>query len=508
MRRAAKIIPMKRKIGLALASCTLLVAGLLAAVYSGKIPLGVPGEWEWLRVKSAPPLLGLLIASAGVAAYGGYAALGFRALGVPSRIGLRESSWVAGLAASAAILQALIPMGAADEYDLAKWAYVHGLHASTGYYQVAKEQAAADPWRFLADYPTWIQAQDSLHIGTHPPGLIAMHCTLIAAMERHRRAADALNAAMPPPVSLAFRQLEVINRRAVPHSDRAAMFLASLITLFACAGTVAPLYVLARESLPPQVAWASASLWPLATAANLFQPGADAAYPMLSAAALAAAAWSARITGTPGLAGWGSPLLAIGSGAVMAFGMMFTLAFLPIGLIAALIVLSTRSISWPRRFGVVAWIGVGFLAIVALGWLTTGADPITVWRWNLRHHARFYLEYPRTYLAWLLENPVELAVAAGLPAAFWCIVGAVGDRRYVPRAAWCTLGVLVVVNLTGRNMGETARLWMLFLPPLFTAAGLGLTRLGGGTRTLFATVLLAGLQTLGLQAMIQVVYPI
>ena len=499
---------MKRKIGPALAASALLVAGLIAVVYSGKVPLGVPGEWEWLRVKASPPLLGLLLAALGVAAYGGYAALGYRALGVPSRIGPRESGWLAGLAASAVALQVLIPMGAADEYDLTKWAYVHYFQASTGYYHVAKEQAAADPWKFLADYPRWIEAQDSLHIGTHPPGLIAMHCTLLAAMQRHRAAADFFNAAMPPSVSIAFRQLEAMDRRSLPRPDRAAIYLASLITLLACAGTVVPLYLLTRESLPPQLAWASAALWPLAPALNLFQPGADAAYPLLSATALAAAAWAARLKGTPGLGGWASTGLAAASGATMGFGMMFTLAFLPIGLIVAIVVLSTRSISWTRRLATIAGIGAGFAAVVAVGWLATGADPLVVWRWNLRHHARFYLEYPRSYLAWLLVNPIELAVAAGLPAVVWCAIGAVGERRYVPRAFWCTLGVLAVVNLTGRNMGEVARLWMLFLPPLFTAVGVGLTRLGGGSRALFGTVLLAGLQTLALQAMIQVVYPI
>ena len=44
-------------------------------------------------------------------------------------------------------------------------------------------------------------------------------------------------------------------------------------------------------------------------------------------------------------------------------------------------------------------------------------------------------------------------------------------------------------------------------PPLLTAAGVGLTRLGGGSRTVFATIVLLGVQVLGLQCLIQVVYP-
>ncbi|MDG3003457.1 hypothetical protein [Paludisphaera mucosa] len=498
---------MNRKIDLALAVSALLVAGLVVGVYSRDIPLGVAGEWVWPLVGARPSLLGVILGVAGVAAYGGYAALGFRALGVPSRRGFREMSWVAGLVGSAVLLQVVIPMSAADEYDLTKWAYVHYFRGSTGYYEIAREQASADPWKFLADYPTWIQAQDPYHIGTHPPGLIAMHAALLAAMERHRGASDVLNAAMPPSVTSAFRQLEVLHQKTIPRADRAEIYLVSLITLLACAGTVAPLYLLARESLPPQLAWASAAFWPLAPALNLFQPLADSAYPLLSATALATAAWSARLRPSPGSGAWASALLAVISGVVMAFGMMFTLAFLPIGLIVALVVLATRSVSWPRRFQVIAWIGVGFLAFVGSAWLATRADPLVVWRWNLYHHARFYLEMHRSYLAWVLVNPVELAVAMGLPTVVWCLTGAFGDRRYVPRAFWCGLGVLTLANLTGRNLGEVARLWMIFLPPLFTAAGVGLTRLGGGPRAVFVTVVLIGLQTLGLQALIQVVYP-
>ena len=99
-----------------------------------------------------------------------------------------------------------------------------------------------------------------------------------------------------------------------------------------------PLYLLARVALAAPAAWAAAALWPLVPAANLFQPVADTAYPLLSTSALALAAWAARSherPGRPALVGIG---LAIASGMVMAFGMFFTLAFLPVGLIVALVV--------------------------------------------------------------------------------------------------------------------------------------------------------------------------
>jgi hypothetical protein len=503
---AAKIVAMRGKIWLVLLAQGVLVALLTAAVGARLMPLGIPGEWEWLRVHGRPPLLGLFFSGLAVAAYCGFVALGFRAVAAPRLARPRETGWLAGLLGASIAIQVLIPTGAADEYDLTKWAYVNYFGASTGYYQVARTQAVSDPWRFLAAYPVWIQRQDSLHIGTHPPGLIVVQCLLLRSMERNPGLADMLLRSMPFSTAEGFRQLEKMDRKTIPRADRAALYLSSLITLLACAGTVIPLYLLARSALPAPAAWVAAALWPLAPAANLFQPDADAAYPLLSTLALALAAWAARrVQGdrglVPGLA------LALGSGLVIALGTFFTLAFLPVGLIVALMIVLAPEVVSRRKAGLILAVGTGFLILSALGWAVTGAAPITVWKWNLKNHARFYVEYPRTYLAWLVVNPIELAIALGLPAAVWCIIG-LASPRSVPRSAWATVAVLVLLNVVGRNMGEVARLWMLFLPPLLPAAGAGFARLGGGPRVLAISTGLLGFQTLALQAMIQGVYPV
>ncbi|MGC8639273.1 MAG: hypothetical protein ACP5XB_05265, partial [Isosphaeraceae bacterium] len=351
-------------------------------------------------------------------------------------------------------------------------------------------------------YPVWIQSQDSLHIGTHPPGLIALECLLIRTMEHNPDLTDLLLRVMPWSTAQGFRQLEKMDRRAIPRADRAALYAASLITLLACAGTVVPLYLLGRSVLPARAAWVAASLWPLAPAAILFQPDADAAYPFLSTSVLALAAWA---TGNRGIAP--SVMLAILCGIVLAFGTFFTLAFLPVGLIVALVIVFAPGVSNARKAGLIVAISLGFVSLISLGWVLTGANPLVIWTWNLRNHARFYVEYPRTYLAWLAVNPIELCVALGLPAVVWCGCGLAGPRS-VPRSAWATLAVLVLLNLIGRNMGEVARLWMLFLPPLLTAASAGFCRLKGGPWSLGTTAGLLGAQTLALQTLIQVVYPV
>jgi hypothetical protein len=199
--------------------------------------------------------------------------------------------------------------------------------------------------------------------------------------------------------------------------------------------------------------------------------------------------------------------MAVASGMVMAAGMVFTLAFLPIGLVVALVVGLEGAIPARMRAAMFVAVGAGFLAFVLAGWVISGANPFVIAAWNLHHHARFYLEYPRTYRLWLLINPAELAIALGLPAAAWCAVGLLFPRS-MPNSVWATLVVLALLDLSGRNQGEVARLWILFLPPLLVAAGHGCNRLGNSPAVLALATALLGLQTLSLQTMIQVVYPV
>ena len=126
-----------------------------------------------------------------------------------------------------------------------------------------------------------------------------------------------------------------MDRRPIPRADRAALYLASLLTLLACAGTVVPLYLLGRSALPAAAAWAAAAFWPLVPAANLFQPDADTAYPF----ALHRGPGPGGLGGAMGSRERGlcpALVLAFVAGLVLAVGMFFTLAFLPVGLIVAL----------------------------------------------------------------------------------------------------------------------------------------------------------------------------
>ena len=95
-----------------------------------------------------------------------------------------------------------------------------------------------------------------------------------------------------------------------------------------------------------------------------------------------------------------------------------------------------------------------------------------------------------------MVNPVELAIALGLPSVVWCVIGLFAPRG-VPVSVWSTLLVLVLTNLTGRNMGEVARLWMLYMPPLLVGAGYGYDRWGSKPAPLAASTALARPADLG-----------
>lgn len=485
--------PMRRPLPWILGFSLVLVAGLAVALRDPAVPLGVRGEWEWPRLPAtidrglpAPAILG-------VAAYAAFAALGARDLGRrPGRP--RESAWLLALAPAAIGVQLALLAGAPEGYGLTKWVTIDQPGAS-GYFGLARAEMA-DVGGFLARYPAWIQGQDALHIGTHPPGLFLASKAALAAMESRPGAARSIVGALPASVQGGFR--DILGPR--PVAERAAIALIGAATLLACALAALPVYALARATLPAPSAWAAAALWPVVPAAILFQPTSDTAFPLLSASALALASWSCR--SHP--ARWGWPLAA-GAGLMLGVGMQFSLVFLGVGLIAALVYATFPGVPARGRLLRLMATGAGFLAVTSGVWVAYGANPFAIWWWNQRKHAEFYANYPRSYAAWMAANPIELAVAIGLPLAVLALVG-LGTRR-APQVGWATVLVLVLLTVGGRNLSEVARLWLPFCPPLVVAAASGLARLEAGPAALAATVALVAAQTLLLELAIQVVYP-
>jgi hypothetical protein len=322
--------------------------------------------------------------------------------------------------------------------------------------------------------------------------------TVLRLMEDHPGTARVVLGLAPESVRGGFREIERYEHRPFPFAHRAALTLIGALTLLLCAATVVPLYLLARSCLPAQGAWAAAAFWPLVPSAVLFQPTADTAFPLLSTAALALAAWSAR--------GRWPIALSFGAGLILAFGMIFSLAFLPVGLTVALVLALGAETSWRQRGLQILAVGAGFLALAVAVWALSGANPFVVWWWNRQNHARFYHAFSRNYLKWVIVNPVELAIGLGLPAAVWAVFGL--STRPALRPTFSALAVLALMSFGGLTLSEVGRLWLPWMPALLVASGAGLSRLQAGAGTLAAALLLTGVQTLLLEGMIQVVYPV
>ncbi len=467
-----------------------LVAGLVAVLYENVVPLGVPGEWVWMRPLSPQGISDLFLAVVGVAAYAAFARLGMSRL-EHTRSPRIEAAWVLGLIVAAVAVQLAVQIGAPAGYGLAKWATL-GLEGSSGYARIARDQVN-DPWRFWTEYPEWISRQDCAphrhpSTGADPLGQgdprRAGRATGSGPVARKHHARLPHDLVSHGPRPLAGDRARGPGADGPPYARRLRGDRRAVVW----AGPDA--------AAAPSSAWAGAALWPLVPSAILFQPTADTAFPFLSTSALALAAWAAVR---------GGRVRAAASGALLGVGMQFSLVFLPVGLIVALVLVCAKGVPWRRRFALIAATGAGFLAVTLAVWAVSGANPFVIWWWNQKNHARFYDEFHRSYGAWVIVNLIELAVAVGLPVTAWAIAAMARPKRIVPVVGWATLAVLLLLDLSGRNLSEVARLWLPLMPPLVLSAGAGIT---GGSSTLAATVALLGLQTLALQAMVQVVYPI
>lgn len=459
----------------------ILVAAVLAGISGRWFPLGVPGEWEWSRIRLST-MVGpsVLVATIVLLIFSGLAALGARWLeGNPSRT--RQTIALLVLVPATFGVQLATLACAPPGYGLAKWPNVLHNPGSTGYHTVASQ--IGDIRQFLAAYPEWIRTQDALHIGTHPPGLFLTAHLSLQAMESHPDWAWSL--ARNAPASFE-------NDRTAP-AQMGAYVLTGLLTLAAVALTAAPIYALGRASASPSAAWGSACLWSLAPAAILFQPVADTWFPLLSASAFLLAARGGRIN-------------AALAGVVLAVGMTITLAFLAIGFVVGLQLLA-RSKTWRERAILLAITGVAFAATSAIFAWGMGTNLPAIWWANQRNHARFYDEYHRTYWAWVLANPIELAIALGIPAAILALASLAAPRR-IPPVVWAAAATLLLLTLSGRNLSEVARLWLPFFPALLAAAATGLDVARFPAWAIGVAVALTGLLTIGLQSMIQVVYPV
>jgi len=467
---------MKPRIFLALLAAPSLV--ILGIIWLTDLPLGVPAEWTWVRV--GPPIDTLLTAVM-VVIYGLLFA-GFIWLGQSRLTHCREletTGWLIGLVLIGFCWLWIAQDAAPPGYRFSKTAWTLFYPGASGYFSMARDHEE-DFDRFLRDYESLMAEGDVLHIGTHPPGLFMGYHSLISLCRASPALCDWVRSTEAATYSEA---MDIIAQNHVGSSNspqpehRAAIWLAALLTQLAAAATVVPLFLLIRRDFSPQIAWLAVSCWPAIPALALFLPKSDLLYPLFGMAC-----WYFWLSGWKQRSFWRILL----AGFICWAGLTCSLALLPVLLGLFLMTL------WRGWFCQTAdrvpdalskfWFGllgaaIGFLTpLIALWWLK-GVNLLNVWLWNYRNHAGFYDEYTRTYWKWLLINPLEFAVAVGVPLTVAAILGGYSLAKHAPRSRragilWCSLIVWGLLWLSGKNMGELARLWILLMPwVVWLAAG-------------------------------------
>lgn len=172
-------------------------------------------------------------------------------------------------------------------------------------------------------------------------------------------------------------------------------------------------------------------------------------------------------------------VLGILSGVTLCCCLLLSLAHLPVLVMLAVFVFGFTIVDFRKRMFPI----LETITIAALSFFTTCAvwqhwtqcNLLCVWQMNLTNHAAFYSQSPRSWAAWFVVNPIELALAVGLPLAVVSIIALyqlmtdsrVSQGRSRSNIQLFTIACVLtwtLLWLSGKNMGEAARLWCFVTP--------------------------------------------
>ena len=433
-------------------------------------PAPYPPEWQW-PLRDAPAAGPIGPALAAVAAILGLLALSGTAWAQANP--LRARRVLLGLAS---VLGLAFPLALVAVEGGGVLATIFGRVAyrtATSYYTVAIAPEAADPIEFLRRHhellPTF--RKGAKHAATHPPGPVLVYRGLIGLCEH----VPGLTSAV-----LSLSGLPESNpRRARPEHaahTRAAGVLGGVLILVACVLTAWPIAGLARAVGSGPLASARLGiLWTLLPGPVLVLPQFDQALALPVAGSALALACALRAPTRSRAAAWSIVAgLAGGIAVSLSYGAP---AFLAVGGVAVLAAAVAGETSLPRALGWCALAGVVTAASFAAPALV-GHHPIASLREALRIHREFFTE-PRDYGAWLVFDPLDLAVFIGLPVAASLVAAAVrGARRLIAGARLQAdeafrlgaLATLFLLLVSGQTRGEVGRIWIPIMPVLLVAA--------------------------------------
>jgi hypothetical protein len=437
------------------------------------IPLGLTGEWVWNRTPAWPPITHFLLPS-----------LAF-ILCLLIILWGKHRLIVGGEWQAVWLLPLLLTVGGVFQWTvfdvpdpplgIERWPLSIYYPASSGYFTMARKlDSSAD---FARNYHEWIQDQDNFHIGTHPPGLILAYRVVLDAFAKDPQLANVVLDNLPTRLADGISTFD--DDRALGTSGRATIATAAVGTWLIYLLTMIPIYGMARLGAPPSTSWVAASGWMLPPAGLLFVPVSDCLFPLLATMIV----WLMLHRPTSKF-----PLLAIPAGALLGLGLCFSLAFLtilPIACATRYLAAREQSPGGGARSLIGVGLFVGTLGVLVLAAALLDVHLVPIWRTNLSKHAGFYEQMPRSYWPWLGLNLIEFGISTSPVLFVLSLIGiAVKNPLAAPadkRLRWLGvvwLATLALLDLSGRNLSEVGRLWMLLIPfGLVLIARLGETRL-------------------------------
>jgi len=371
-----------------------------------------------------------------------------------------------------------------------------------GYFDLSEE--IVSPRAFLEGFPRLLATRTPVgHLNTHPPGNTMYFYLLRRTFEDFPDLARRVSALETPTMrgpEGAFAIAQTQRQVVWSYAERATAFVGALLLRLAAALIVVPLYLLGRWSLGKSQAVYLAALGVSIPAVVVFLPGFDAVYGT-AAAAVAALCVGALV--------WRSRVLAFLAGLVLYGSMVFTPVLTVVVFSVLVWYVVARGSDWGKRLArrpgqpelkALAGVGLlGFAVPLATAWFFLHFDAISTWWQCLASNARFNRLTGRSYLPWVLYNPVDFLAFLGVGLSSLLVVAVAGLVRGVRnwrQSSPLALGlgvyvlVLLLLNLSGANAGEVARLWMFLMPGAALLALPALERFGPAGNWVILVVLL------------------
>lgn len=454
---------------------------IIIALMTGVAPLGVPGEWEWIleRLHSGYKLLypfcPILL-------------LGFLSFTALKRIANGYVIVHRFFLIAATIFTFFVPVCIMYMHPGGPLQVTSLIlnPASNSYYQTAVEHQ--DILNLLADYHKQMPKLIS-HARTQAPGPVVLHWLLHEIFARSSFAMDVANVVIFISSEVNCLAASQLFRNFwgdwIQSKDVAAAFW---ITLTLCAlGSFAiiPLYYFVRRMLGIEAAIGAVIFFSVIPSFSSFAPSVDQIYPVVTLSVLCLAeavvdAFSIRRMAMAGI--WSASIgLALGLGVFCNMGLIVVmlLVTLYVGFrnMATTDGFHEKCLNFSIFF---ASMLSAFIAIFLLLWILFRFNLLTTFLVSDAFRQELYAGPPgRTYWKWLLWNPIDFFLFAGLPLTWLFVEGAVRDfikLRQIRKidSLHCFTGAflvtLVMLDLSGKVRGESGRMWMFLMPCLIPHA--------------------------------------